>query len=47
MASPKTGERDTDTLALLRENWGHQDFGVYGEVIETGDIRLGDIVEVL
>lgn len=47
MASPKTGERDIETLSLLRENWGHQDFGVYGEVIETGDIRLGDTAEVL
>ncbi len=43
-ASPKTGMRDTDTLGLLSEGWGHQDFGVYAEVTEGGDIAVGDPV---
>ena len=46
-ANPETGERDADTLKTLRDNWGHQDFSVYAEVITGGDIRLGDSVKVL
>lgn len=46
-ANPETGERDADTLKTLNENWGHQDFSVYAEVITGGDIRLGDSVKVL
>lgn len=46
-ANPETGERDTDTLKCLKQNWGHQDFSVYAEVLIGGDIRLGDSVEVL
>jgi uncharacterized protein YcbX len=46
-ASPDTGERDADTLKTLNENWGHQDFSVYAEVVRGGDIRLGDAVKVL
>ncbi|MEX0283673.1 MAG: MOSC domain-containing protein [Paracoccaceae bacterium] len=42
-ASTTTGKRDTDTLRLLDEGWGHQDFGMNAEVIEGGDIRLGDM----
>ena len=46
-ASPATGERDADTLGTLNSHFGHQDFGVYGEVVKTGEIALGDPVEVL
>lgn len=46
-ANPETGERDADTLKTLKDNWGHQNFSVYGEVLTGGDIRLGDSVEVL
>lgn len=46
MANPETGRRDADTLAALR-TFGHQDFGVYAEVVEGGRIRAGDRVEVL
>ncbi|MDA7965669.1 MOSC N-terminal beta barrel domain-containing protein [Ruegeria sp.] len=45
-ANPETGERDADTLGAL-SSWGHQDFGVYAEVIQGGSIRLGDTVELL
>jgi hypothetical protein len=45
-ASPKTGERDVDTLALLN-TWDHQDFGVYAEVIQSGPVTVGDKVEVI
>lgn len=44
-ANPETGTRDIDMLAILR-SWGHQDFGVYAQVIEGGPIRPGDPVVV-
>ncbi|WP_264212221.1 MOSC domain-containing protein [Leisingera thetidis] len=46
-ANPETGERDADTLKVLKDNWGHQDFSVYAEVVRGGGIRLGDAVKVL
>ncbi|MFQ5438811.1 MAG: MOSC domain-containing protein, partial [Paracoccaceae bacterium] len=45
-ANPETGVRDIQTLALLKEGWGHTDFGVYGEVIEGGKLATGDEVVV-
>ena len=49
---PDTGERDLDTLRLIRCYRGiregkHLDFGVYGEVVEPGRVRVGDPVEPL
>ncbi len=44
MANPESGERDVDTLDLLRRG-GDQDFGVYAEVLSGGTISLGDRVE--
>jgi len=46
-ANPETGERDADTLKTLKDNWGHQDFSVYAEVVRGGPIRIGDAVKVL
>ena len=43
MANPETGVRDADTLAALR-SWGHQDFGLYAEVIEGAMVAPGDEV---
>lgn len=45
-ANPETGERDADTLGALK-NWNHQDFGVYAEVMQGGEIRVGDKVQIL
>jgi YidC/Oxa1 family membrane protein insertase len=45
--NPETGERDLDTLALLKGNFGHQDFGVKVEVVEGGQIQTGDKVELI
>jgi hypothetical protein len=42
-ANPETGRADVDTLALLR-SWGHEDFAVYAEVVEGGEIAPGDAV---
>lgn len=42
-ANPETGARDADTLGAL-EGFGHQNFSVLGEVIQGGDIHMGDAV---
>lgn len=42
MANPDTGARDADTLAALAAGWGHQDFGVYAEVMAPGRVGVGD-----
>lgn len=46
MANPKTGQRDVDVLETL-DDLGHQEFGVYAEVIESGTVALNAPVEVL
>lgn len=46
MANPDTGRRDVDTLGALRA-LGHQEFGVYAEVIHGGEIATSDAVEVV
>jgi uncharacterized protein YcbX len=47
--NPDTGERDLDTLRTIKQYRGlgprgELDFGVYGEVLEPGRVRLGDEV---
>lgn len=46
MANPDTGLRDADTLGALR-GFGHQEFGVYAQVVQGGEIRIGDTAELL
>ena len=41
MANPDTGRRDLDTLGLL-DDLGHQEFGVYAEVIDGGTVSVRD-----
>lgn len=45
-ANPETGRRDADILGTL-EHWGHRDFSVRAEVVESGMVALGDPLEVL
>jgi uncharacterized protein YcbX len=50
--NPDTGERDLDTLRVIKAYRGtrgakHLDFGVYGEVVTPGRVRVGDPVEPL
>ncbi len=45
-ANPQTGQRDVDTLSVLRDGWDHQNFGIYAEVVCGGTIRIGDVVKV-
>jgi len=47
MANPANGVPDVDTLALLRQNWGHRDLGVFARVLKNGTVSLGDPMEVL
>lgn len=42
-----TGHLDSDMPAALEAQFMHQDFGIYLEVVEGGEIALGDRVEVL
>ena len=48
--NPDTGEPDLDTLGTIKEYRGLRDrkrldFGIYGDVVEPGRIRVGDAVE--
>lgn len=43
----QTAQRDLDVPALLDETYGHRDMGVYAEVIEGGEVNLGDEVSAL
>ena len=45
--NPQTGQRDTDVINILNNSFGHQNFGIYAEVIQSGHIALGDTAEVL
>lgn len=46
-ANTVTGVCDTDTVGVLNNTFGHQDFGVYAEVIEGGEIAQGAQAELL
>lgn len=39
---PETGVVNADTLGALEAGFGHQDFGVYAMVVESGPIAVGD-----
>ena len=47
MSNPETGEKDANTLAALRDGFGHQDCGVYTVVTKSGLVQEGDKVEVI
>ena len=46
LANPDTGLRDHDVLGAL-ESWGHQNFSMAAEVVESGKVALGDRLDVL
>ena len=46
-ANPVTGQRDADTLGTLEQNFGHRNFGVNAEIVESGLVNLDDKVELL
>ena len=39
---PDTGMRDLSIPTMLMQGFGHADCGIYGEVVEAGDIAAGD-----
>lgn len=41
-----TGLRDIDTLKALN-TLGHQDFGIYATVLQTGNVAIGDQLELV
>ena len=50
--NPDSGEPDLDTLRAIKEYRGLRDgkrldFGIYGEVVRPGRVRVGDLVEPL
>ena len=45
-ADPETGKRDLDMLALLTGLGQAENFGVFAEVIEGGDVAQGDLVMI-
>lgn len=45
-SNPDTGKRDADILGAL-DHFGHQEFSMLAEVIQTGPVAAGDAVEVL
>ncbi len=46
-ANPETGQRDVDTLAVLNRMKNQQNFGIYAQVIQTGEVALGDSLRLL
>lgn len=44
--NPSNGEKDVDTLKLLRDNFQHQNFGVYCKVVSSGRVKLKDRVSL-
>lgn len=45
-ANPTTGKVDFDTPQFIESQFGHRDFGVYAEVITSGEIAIGDAVTI-
>lgn len=43
---PVTAKRDLEIPPALSRNLGHMDCGIYAEVIEGGEIGVGDAVAV-
>jgi len=41
---PDTGIRDVGVPRVLMDNFGHADCGVYAEIIEGGEIAVGDAI---
>ncbi len=46
MVNPDTAERDANPVKELRAYFGHVDLGVFAEVVQGGEIRVGDEMEI-
>jgi len=45
--NPQTGERDVEVTPGIRDHFGHVYCGMYANVIEGGEIKPGDKIEVI
>lgn len=45
--NPDTAERDIRLPFELRTRYGHMDMGIYAEVETSGDVKVGDHIEVI
>ena len=45
--NPETGERDVEVTPGLRDHFGHIYCGMYAKVVQGGEIKNGDSIEVL
>ncbi|MEO0773280.1 MAG: MOSC N-terminal beta barrel domain-containing protein [Pseudomonadota bacterium] len=46
-ANPETGAKDTDILGALMRGFGHVNFGISAVVTKSGNVAVGDTVEVI
>lgn len=46
-ANPETGQRDAETLKVLNEQFGHQNFGLMTRVLKGGQINVGDQIAII
>jgi len=45
--NPDTAARDLDVVPLLREHYGHFNCGLYVEVLDGGDVAIGDAARLV
>lgn len=43
-AEPTTGKRNAEIPKLLYERFNHMDFGLYAQVTQGGEIKIGDVI---
>ena len=44
--NPSSAERDLDIVGTLQRTFGHNLMGVYGEVLHSGEMTVGDPITV-
>jgi uncharacterized protein YcbX len=44
---PQTGLRDLALPQTLQQTYGHADCGIYAEVVEGGEVKVGDAIDVV
>lgn len=42
--NPETGDRDISLLSLLQQEFGHAQTGVLAKVINSGNVKIGDVL---
>ena len=44
--NPQTGDRDIGLLSLLQQEFGHAQTGVLAKIINSGTVKIGDILDL-